>query len=81
MKISDKGNIPSRKALFYSLAYLFEELNKKSVQDLEPIRPDYFKLQLPATFRNTTEQQDVAEFFRIFLDAISKELEGEAESY
>jgi len=42
--MSDKGSIPSNKCLFYSLSFLFEELNKKSIQDQDPIRPDYFKL-------------------------------------
>ena len=72
MQISEKANIPSKKTMFYSLAFLFEELNKKSMGELEALRPDYFKLELPRPFNTTTQQQDVAEFFRIYLDAISK---------
>lgn len=54
MQISEKANIPSKKTMFYSLAFLFEELNKKSMEELEALRPDYFKLELPRPFNTTT---------------------------
>jgi hypothetical protein len=51
--------IPSGKqTTIYALQFLFEELTRKQFEQQEPLRPDYFRSELPEPYRSTPAQQD-----------------------
>ena len=72
--VANRPTTPSDHFRTFAVFNLFDELARKELGQLQPFRPEFFRSQLSEPFRSCFDQQDSAEFGRIYLQELSEEM-------